>query len=159
MRQGLPLLPLVDHDLRRNFMSILAATSASGRHWDLAGIGASALCVAHCLATPLLVVALPTVAALEAQTHAVFALTILGIGLLAFCPGMRLHRRWQVVGAALLGFALISLGVVAPEGVLSEPLEEALTVLGGATLILAHLRNAYLCRVCRVCCERGCAAG
>lgn len=140
-------------------MSILLFTSDRGRHWDLAGIGASVLCVLHCLATPLLVVAVPTVAAFEEQTHAAFALVILAIGLLAFWPGLRRHRRWHVLGAAVVGFALISLGVVAPEGLLSEPGEGAVTVLGGATLILAHLRNAYFCRSCPMCREQGCAPG
>ena len=139
-------------------MSILVFTSNPGRHWDLAGIGASALCVLHCLATPLLVVALPTVAAFEEQAHAAFALVILAIGLLAFWPGLRRHRRWHVVAAAVVGFALISLGVVAPAGLLSEAGEGTVTVLGGATLVLAHLRNAHFCSSCRVCPKQGCAA-
>lgn len=38
--------------------------------WDRAGMTASALCVAHCLASPLVATALPVIAATEGATHA-----------------------------------------------------------------------------------------
>lgn len=65
-------------------MTILSFSLMQRQPWDLAGIGASSLCVIHCLATPLLVVFLPILEVVEKQTHAGFALAILGIGLLAF---------------------------------------------------------------------------
>lgn len=138
-------------------MSILSLTLGSRQPWDLLGIGASTLCVLHCLATPLLVVALPMLEVYERQTHAAFALAILGIGLLAFWPGYFSHRRWRIVVTALLGFGLISLGVTAPEGLLTEPMEVAATVTGGAMLVFAHLRNVYFCRYCPACGEQDCS--
>ena len=77
-------------------MTILPSSLMQRQPWDLAGIGASSLCVLHCVATPLLVVILPVVEAVEKQTHAAFALAILGIGLLAFWPGYRRHSRWRI---------------------------------------------------------------
>jgi len=129
------------------------------RPWDLAGIGASLLCILHCVATPLLVVALPALEVLERQTHAVFALSILCIGSLAFVPGYRRHRRWRVVLLGLAGFGMLSAGVLVPEGAMSETAEVAVTVLGGATLITAHLRNAYFCLLCRTCRREPCVGG
>ena len=76
-------------------MTILDTTLSRTSPWDLAGIGASLLCILHCVATPMLVVVLPALEVLERQTHAVFALSILCIGLLAFVPGYRRHRRWR----------------------------------------------------------------
>lgn len=140
-------------------MSILRLTLSRSRPWDLAGIGASMLCIFHCVATPLLVVVLPTLEVLERQTHAVFALSILCIGLLAFVPGYRRHRRWGVVLLGLVGFGMLSAGVLVPEGGMSETTEVAVTVLGGATLITAHLRNAYFCLLCRTCGREPCAGG
>ena len=139
-------------------MSILRYTAVQERPWDCAGIGASLLCVAHCVATPLLVVLIPATELFERETHAAFALTIMSIGLLAFIPGFRDHRRWRVVLLGLIGFGMLSAGVVIPEGVISETTEKGLTVLGGITLISAHLRNAYFCRHCRVCGKEPCEA-
>jgi hypothetical protein len=127
--------------------------------WDLAGIGASSLCVIHCLATPLLVVFLPILEAVEKQTHAGFALAILAIGLFAFWPGYLQHGRWRIIAAAIVGVGLISLGVTAPEGLLGESAEAIATILGGAILVTAHLRNAYFCRSCRLCGARKCVTG
>lgn len=138
-------------------MTILGLTLSRARPWDLAGIGASLLCILHCVATPLLVIALPALEVLERQTHAAFALSILCIGLLAFVPGYRRHRRWRVVLLGLVGFGMLSVGVLVPEGAISETVEVAITVLGGATLITAHLRNAYFCRLCRSCGRQPCA--
>ncbi|NBC14995.1 MAG: MerC family mercury resistance protein [Gammaproteobacteria bacterium] len=137
-------------------MNTLTIDPSSGAHpalarWDLAGIGASLLCILHCVATPVMAVALPAAELLERPAHTAFAVGILCIGLLAFIPGYRRHRRWPVVLLALLGFGLLSAGVVLPPGTLGEGAEKALTLLGGALLITAHLRNGYLCKVCRVC--------
>lgn len=140
-------------------MTILPFSPTQRQPWDFAGIGASSLCVLHCLATPLLVVFLPILEAVEKQTHAVFALTILAIGLLAFWPGYRRHKRWGIIAAAIMGFGLISLGVTAPEGILDESAEAVATVLGGIVLVSAHLRNAYFCRSCRLCGEQQCVSG
>ena len=124
--------------------------------WDLVGIGASSLCVLHCLITPLLVVFLPVLELVEKQTHTAFAVTILAVGLLAFWPGYRRHGRWEICVAAIVGFALISLGVTAPEGILSEPAEMVSTLIGGITLVIAHFYNAFFCRKCRHCGDEAC---
>lgn len=140
-------------------MTILSFSLTQRQPWDLAGIGASILCVLHCLVTPLLVVYLPILEVAEKQTHAAFALAILGIGLFAFWPGYLRHRRRKIVAAAIVGFGLISLGVTAPEGLLGESAEAVATILGGAILVTAHLRNAYFCGSCRHCGEQKCVAG
>lgn len=139
-------------------MTTLTVAAPPVGRWDLAGVGASLLCILHCVATPMLVVGLPTLELLERPAHAAFAGAILCIGLLAFIPGYRQHRRWPVVLLGLVGFSLLSAGVLLPEGIMGEGTETGLTVLGGTLLVAAHLRNAYLCRFCRVCRRAVCAA-
>ena len=51
---------------------------------------------------------------------------------------------------------MLSAGVLVPEAAMSETAEVVLTVLGGATLITAHLRNAYFCQLCRACGREPC---
>ena len=138
-------------------MSILSLTFGDKKPWDLLGIGASTLCVLHCLATPLLVVALPVLEVYERHTHAAFALAILAIGLLAFWPGYLSHRRLWIVASGWFGLGLMSLCVSAPEGLLTEPMEAAATVAGGATLVFAHLRNVFFCRCCPMCGNKDCS--
>lgn len=114
------------------------------------------LCIVHCVATPLLVVVLPALELLERPTHAVLTLVVLCVGLLAFLPGYRRHRRWRVVLLGLVGFGMLSAGVLVPGDGISEGAEIALTVVGGITLIAAHLRNAYFCLLCRACGNESC---
>lgn len=137
-------------------MTILNSSLVQRQPWDVAGIAASILCVLHCLITPLLVVFLPVLGAMDKQTHTAFAMMILAIGLLAFWPGYLRHRRSEICVGALAGFGLISLGVTAPEGLISEPAETAATLIGGATLVIAHFYNAFFCRKCRHCGEENC---
>lgn len=138
-------------------MSMLGVSAMEDRAWDCAGVGASLACVAHCVATPFLLVLLPTLRLLERETHLVFALAILCIGLLAFVPGYRLHRRRQILGIGLAGFGILTAAALVPEGDLSETMETGLTIAGGAMLIAAHLRNIYFCRRCRACAKKSCA--
>lgn len=124
--------------------------------WDLAGIGASFLCVLHCLLTPLLITALPALAATEHQTHSAFALIILLFGMLAFVPGYRKHQKKSITAVGVIGASMIVLAAVLPEVENAETIETGLVLVGGITLISAHLRNAYWCRFCNKCSNRYC---
>lgn len=142
-------------------MAILQISTVRGRPWDMAGMGMSLACIAHCVAAPVLAVAIPVLVIAERATHGAMAIAILGIGLLAFIPGYRRHRSLQVLLVGGVGFGMLSLGAILPEGVLGEAAETGLTILGGLILISAHLRNAYFCRTCKACRsgDEGCAAG
>lgn len=121
--------------------------------WDRAGMTASALCVAHCLASPLVATALPVIAATEGATHRVLALAVLSFGLLAFVPGFRKHRRGQVLSLGFAGVAFIWTPVLLPESLALGSIETVVTVFGGFAMVGAHLLNLYFCRTCRVCTE------
>jgi hypothetical protein len=124
--------------------------------WDRAGIAASALCVTHCVATPLVATALPILAATEEGTHLALTLTLLLIGLLAFLPGRRSHGSSRPLGLAIPGFAMLGGALALPEAIGGESLETVLTIAGGALLISAHLCNIRLCRRCQACAGPGC---
>ena len=124
--------------------------------WDQAGIGASFLCVSHCLLTPLLITTVPILAATEQQTHSAFAIIILLFGMLAFIPGYRKHQKKSIPAVGISGVSMIILAALLPEVENAEMIETGLVLAGGVTLISAHLRNAYWCRFCRKCSDTGC---
>jgi hypothetical protein len=124
--------------------------------WDVAGVGASLLCVLHCIATPFLVGALPVLAATESDVHGVFAAIVLLVGMFAFVPGYRKHNKIRVPLLGFFGISLILLSASLPEHGYSETLETLLVIAGGISLIIAHLRNAYWCRFCSRCCQTPC---
>ena len=107
------------------------------RRWDQIGVWASAACSVHCLATPLLFLAMPTFAGVWAHpgAHLSMALLVVPLAAKTLIGGYRVHRRQWVAGTALGGIALILVGCLLPfiEG---EP------VLGHATSEVAEECNA-----------------
>lgn len=103
---------------------------------DRAAIALSALCIVHCVALPLVAVALPFGAVLaEAQwVHWVLAACAMAasVSTLAYAPDAR--KPWFMV-LAIAGLALIT-GALFLDG--SGVDEKVPTVIGGVLLALAH---------------------
>jgi hypothetical protein len=118
--------------------------------WDAVGQLLSALCIAHCVALPVVLGLLPVAAAEflegEAVHHGLIGFVVVS-AVAAFVPGYRLHQRTPVLGfaAAALGM-LCAAAFLVPEG--AEALETGLTLAGGVLMAVAHARNRTLCREC-----------
>jgi hypothetical protein len=115
--------------------------------WDFVGIGASILCMAHCLLLPAVVVAAPFLGLgvlLSDTFHRLLLLLILPAGALGLLPGVARHRHGAVLALGALGIALLVLAGVAGEPVLGEWGEKGMTLLGGAAMLAAHIRNRQL---------------
>lgn len=132
-------------------MSISNRSWGHREYWDRAGMGASLLCVLHCVLTPFVVGALPVLAATERQTHSLLAIAIVLMGMLAFIPGYYKHRRKSIPAKGVIGAALITAAVLLPETAGAETIETLLVLAGGVMLVAAHWRNAYWCRYCKLC--------
>lgn len=130
--------------------------SVHKQRWDIAGISASLLCILHCIAVPFFIAVVPALAATEKQTHGVLALTILLLGMLAFVSGYRRHRNKSIPATGVAGVFMLFVALLLPETQSAETMETLLVVVGGMTLISAHLRNAYWCRFCSVCAHECC---
>ncbi len=104
---------------------------------DIAGLGFSALCIAHCLALPLAAAVLPLLGSL-AENEAVhkalviFAALAAGIGI----AQSRAALRWRFAAAAGAGVLLLGAGAFVEA---LEDLETPLTVLGALVLAGAHV--------------------
>jgi hypothetical protein len=104
---------------------------------DASAIGLSVLCVAHCLALPILAASSPAFSdwAGSEWVHAVVILVAAPLSALALWhPG----QSRLVIGLGIVGVLLLGLGLAHwPAGIG----ETALTVAGSLALGLAHLRN------------------
>jgi hypothetical protein len=123
------------------------------RHADLAGAAASAICLIHCLATPIAVSIVPGVLRYlpgDSWFHRALSLCIVLLGAFAFIPGYRIHRRKPLLALIGAGISLILVVAWAGEGMRRVP-ELALSIPGSSMLVAAHLLNRTFCRQCDSC--------
>ena len=112
--------------------------------WDRAGLWISALCLAHCLALPLIpffaaAVVLPAWASGEAL-HPYFSVLAFLAAIPAAILGYRKHSSACIAGSVLLGSALV-IGAGFFHGALDEKSADLAMIFGSATLLCAHAWN------------------
>ena len=120
------------------------------RFADYAGMAASALCLAHCLAMPLLVAAFPLLG-LGGDHHALHDALLAAVTLpvlLALVPGYLAHRDPAALLLGIAGLAAFLLAVFAVGPRFGELAETVAAAAGSVLLIGAHLRNHRFCRHC-----------
>jgi len=107
---------------------------------DKLGMCTSILCMAHCLAIPILMfVGLESSIVFLDQEwieHTLLLLTF-GIGLWAFLSGLRKHKQHFIPVLFVAGFLLLLNG----EGLDNKAMGLALTVFGAFVIVYAHLQN------------------
>lgn len=106
---------------------------------DRVGAGLSGLCVAHCLALPLVAAALPSLATLaEAKwIHIVVFLAAMPTAIVALLrPGNRLAPSPSIATAGLMGLTLLAVGAFGPAAG-----RELASIAGGVALSSAHVLN------------------
>lgn len=104
-------------------------------------IGASILCLAHCLALPLLLLILPGTLAVFARSSAVHLSIFLLVAPFAFVAlglGYRRHRRPLAGILGMLGIACLGAALVPALG---EPTARIITVIGSLLLVTGHVLN------------------
>ena len=125
---------------------------------DRAGAMASFLCAIHCAVMPFVVTMLPLVGLSFLASEPVEWVLLLSsaiLGTLSLCAGFREHGSRRVFAVLAIALALLVAGRVFHEHHLGEwgPI---LMVLGGFTMMGAHLFNQWLCRSCRKCSGHSC---
>ncbi|MBW3635124.1 MAG: MerC domain-containing protein [Armatimonadetes bacterium] len=129
---------------------------------DKAGATASFLCAIHCAVMPFLITVLPLVGLgfLASEPVEWGLLAASGtLGTLSLCVGFREHKRRGVFGILGVALALLVAGRIFHESFHDHPLEVwgiGFMVLGGFTMMGAHVFNRMLCRSCRACSDHGC---
>jgi hypothetical protein len=131
-----------------------ASLRASTFSADNLGVWASALCVVHCVVTPV-VISMSVVMARfipgEERTHRTLAVGVAALGAMALVKGFRTHGRRRILGLMALGLAFIFAGAFFGGRLPSHGWEVAVTMTGSALMICAHRMNHTFCRDCRRC--------
>lgn len=81
----------------------------------------------------------------------VLAVVAFGVGLAAFVPGFRRHRRWPVLVAGASGLSLLAASGFFVRHLPAPPWERPVMVAGSGLLILAHVLNLRWGRCCAGC--------
>lgn len=116
---------------------------------DTAGMLASALCLLHCLALPLLLAIFPVMGlGHDEGFHAAMVGVAMLAALAALAPGYAAHRRASVALSGAAGLACLAVAVFVAGPRYGEVAETWLTVGGASLLCLAHLRNRACCDSC-----------
>jgi hypothetical protein len=109
--------------------------------FERAAVGASMLCLIHCIGLPLLLAALPALSRLIALPES-FHVWVLGFALptsgAALLLGHRGHRAYSPAIIGGVGLALLAVGALFVSG---NRWETPATIIGSACLIFAHLSN------------------
>ena len=131
---------------------------------DRVGVWASALCVVHCLLTPVLlsistvfVHFLPS----EERVHRSLAVLIASVGAIALVRGFRAHRRARVVYLMAGGLGCIFFAAFFGDRLPGHWAEVGVTMVGSFLMISAHRLNHTFCRdcVCSAIEDQGSACG
>lgn len=117
-------------------------------------ISLSILCVLHCLAIPLLVALLPSIAVIplaQESFHFWMVVAVIPISIYALTLGCKKHKTLSVVMIGLLGLGLLMGAVLWGENLLGEQGEKLLTVLGAALVAISHYQNYSRCKKIEQC--------
>jgi len=116
---------------------------------DKLAIGLSILCAVHCLVLPLMLVMLPSLAALQLDNenfHTWMLIAVLPASILALTMGCKKHKHYRLLILGFIGLALLVMAVILGEAVIGEWGEKALTLLGAGFVVIGHVLNFRLCQ-------------
>lgn len=122
------------------------------REWaDRFGMWTSAICVVHCLLTPVLLsfsAVLAHILPVEESVHRGLALLVALFGVVALIAGFRRHRRGLVLASMSLGLGCIAGAAWLGDKLPSHAFEVAITFCGSGFMIAAHRMNHTFCKSC-----------
>ncbi len=136
----------------------VVSTPQTGEKLDRAGATASFVCAIHCAIMPFVITVLPLLGlgflSSEPVEWALLSCSAV-LGTLSLCVGFRQHKQRRVFGVLGLAMAFLVAGRILHEHHLGwwGPI---FMVIGGFTMMAAHVFNRTLCRSCRACSSHGC---
>lgn len=116
---------------------------------DKFSISLSMICAIHCLTVPLLLVLLPSLAAMQLDHesfHFWMVVAVIPTSLYALTLGCKQHQRKRVLALGGIGLILLLFAVALGADRIGETGEKLLTLLGALCVATGHLMNYRLCR-------------
>lgn len=140
-----------------NITGVAYATSQRPQGFlDNLGMGASTLCVAHCVLTPVILFALPLAGLAFLENELVdrsLAVLAIFICIMAVSSGYRIHGNRKLMLLAIFGVACLLVAAFVAEHFWGETGDQVFTMIGGTALALTHWFNRSFCRACTSCRE------
>ena len=115
---------------------------------DKIAIGLSIACAVHCLVFPVLILMLPSVAALNLDNeafHVWMVVAVIPCSVYALFLGCKEHNRRQLFVLGFIGLSMLVLALVLSEARIGEAGEKIMTLLGASLVAVGHRRNYRLC--------------
>ena len=116
---------------------------------DRTAIGLSVLCLLHCLALPLALIAGSSFTALwfaDERFHQLLVFLVLPTSIVALMLGCKKHKTWTVLAWGLCGVGVLAAAALFGHDLVGEPGEKILTVIGSILVVVGHVFNFRLCR-------------
>ena len=116
---------------------------------DRFAIGVSALCIAHCLLLPILLVALPILGQSflgSESLHVLLVYAVIPSSLFALSVGCSQHKNTSFMLLGILGMTFLVLGISVEILGLDHHWEQRFTLIGALLIAFAHVRNFQKCR-------------
>jgi len=125
---------------------------------DVLGMGASTLCVVHCVAFPLLIAAIPVLGSSETTAqgcagtpfdfwiHFGLLAAVVPVGVTAWGLGYRRHKDPGILFLGFVGVALLVAALMFGHHLMDGQGERILTIAGSIAMVSAHLLNRRQCR-------------
>ena len=117
---------------------------------DKSAILISALCIAHCILPPLLILFSPVIAGMaffaEESVHLWLVGLVLPISVIAIGGGFLRHRNSLTLITATLGLLIIVVAAIFGHDVFGHEAEVVMTIIGSVILVYSHVRNIRLRR-------------
>ncbi|WP_370980895.1 MerC domain-containing protein [Agaribacterium sp. ZY112] len=123
---------------------------------DRLAISLSLVCTLHCLAMPLILVLLPSLAALQLNNeafHVWMVAAVIPTSLYALSLGCKKHKRYRLLAIGVVGLSLLVLALTLGERLFGESGEKIFTALGSALIAIGHFYNYRLCHQHKNCDE------
>lgn len=120
---------------------------------DKIAISLSLACAVHCLITPFLLVAVPSLAVLglgDELFHQTMAVLVIPTSIISLTLGCKLHKRYHLFLLSLIGLTLLIAALMFHDSI-GEYGEKLFTVLGAGFIAYSHYRNFKLCQAHKHC--------
>lgn len=117
---------------------------------DKVAVALSGLCLLHCLALPLLLLALPALNEFSGgHLHAQVLVVAIPVSIVAFAIGFRRHGNRYVLGFGILGILLLVTGGTVAHTYYGPVADRSLTIAGALVLAVTHYFNSRITMHCR----------